>query len=1154
MINISLATDPENHVVVQAAAGTGKTWLLTSRIIRLLLQGSEPGAILAISFTRKAAGEIHERVTQRLLTLARDDDETLTKHLIELGAQTDAVTRALARRLYEKHLSAIHALRTTTFHAFCQDILRRFPLEAEVPPGFELIESTEDLVDTAWSVLEKNLNRDKESLLTNALDTLLKDKGSVTTTRQILNDFLTHRGDWWAYTEDHPDPVEFASQQLQQLLQVTQEQNPHADFLNHQRVRRQLQRYAELLAGHLNATNQKLVETLTQVLADNAPPAIVMTKLARVFFTEKSELRQLKTTQTLIKKIGLENADELSSLHQSLAEQLTQTQARYNRCQTLKLSRAWYICGQALLEAYQRAKNDRGLLDFTDLEWKTYRLLTRSRYAEWVQYKLDQRIDHLLVDEFQDTNPTQWRLLLPLLEEMLAGDPERRRSIFLVGDEKQSIYRFRRADPQLFHAAHRWLQQHPQTQSFTQHISWRSSPAIISFVNLLFQRHSDEQNSIDDFSLHDFKEHDTHRQQLWGHAELLPLIVCAKKSETTLRDLWRNPLKQPRETDEDTRHHQEGALIASKIKEIMGRPIVDDAGAHPLTGADIIILLRDRTHARLYEDALRRAGIAYIGTGRGSFLQSLEVRDLMHLLKTLIEPYNNLALASTLRSPIFSATETDLLHLAQHASGSWLEWLKQSSQLDQDQKALTRARHLLPRWHHYADRVPVHDLLDRIYRESNLIARYIAMAPPHLRARVEANLNRFLEMALEVDSGRYPSLSRFLTHLERRAQDDTETPAEPAWNHEPRVRIMTVHAAKGLEAPVIFLADAARDLSQRERGARALVEWPASDARPQYFHLLSRKQNMDDISQTILHRQRAATQREEANLLYVALTRAKQMLFISGCEPNRGGRGWYGFIENRLQRIERQTDNAQYMGLELRHIYTDDGKTIFNTCAQFRFDDPAAWMAQIQILAPSSSNYLLDPALTQPLPVKSETGVLHPSSLHGGDVETYSAETMKELQQRGIAIHRMLERLTDGEDRSKVKKKMHHEWDGVLTGREFDSCWEEACAVVDHFDFHDLFSAASYQDARNEISLLYRDKDQDVYGMVDRLIIRENEIILIDYKTNARATLENMQQLAQDFFPQIRQYGMGAQQLWPQKKIRLLLLFTACRGILEVPL
>ncbi|MBI3546956.1 MAG: UvrD-helicase domain-containing protein [Gammaproteobacteria bacterium] len=1154
MIDTALAAAPENHVVVQAAAGSGKTWLLASRIIRLLLQGSEPGAILAISFTRKAAGEIYERVTQRLLNLAVCDEPSLVQQLKELGAATDSASCALARDLYEKHLSALHTLRTTTFHAFCQEILRRFPLEADVPPGFELIESTEELVDAAWAIFERNLGRNKETPVARALDSLLRDNGSVSTTRQLLKDFLTQRSDWWAYTENAAHPVETATRQLQDLLQVSEELDPHGDFLNDAPNRQQLKRYAELLSGHATATHQEFIEIITHALTDNTSSVTSFAHVMRVFFTEKLEPRQIKATQTLIKKIGAAGAQELLHLQQTIGDRLLATQACYQRCQTLKLSRAWYVCGAALLQAYQRIKAERGWLDFADLEWKTYRLLTRSRYAEWVQYKLDQRIDHLLVDEFQDTNPTQWRLLLPLLEEMVAGDPERNRSIFLVGDEKQSIYRFRRADPQLFHAAHRWLQQHPQTQSFTQHISWRSSPAIIDFVNLLFRDSTTEQNEIiEDYSLKDFQAHATHQQQLWGHVELLPLIARPKKLADAHAPTWRNPIEQPLQTDEDTRHHQEGAVIANKIKEIIGMPISDKAQVRPVNGADIIILLRDRNHARLYEDALRRAGIAYTGTGRGSFLQSLEVRDLMHLLQTLIEPYNNLALASVLRSPIFAVADADLLLLAQQTSGSWFERLKKLDSPDKASAALMRAQELLPNWNGYADRIPVHDLLDRIYCESNLIARYIAAAPPHLRARVEANLNRFLEIALDVDSGRYPSLSRFLAHLQRRAQDDTETPAEPAWNREPRVRIMTIHAAKGLEAPVIFLADAARDGGQRNSGARALVEWPATDARPRYFHLIGNKKYQDDISQSLLYGQKFATQREETNLLYVALTRAKQMLFISGCEPGRGGRGWYGFIEKRLRAAE-QTERAQVSRLILRHIHSDDG-TIFNTCAQLKFGDPAMCAAQMKSSIPAIQYFHIDPALMHPLPVAPEIGLLHPSWMNpveDNETDTTAPETITALPNRGIAIHRMLEQLSNDGDRTSIEKRMHREFDATLAHQEFAACWKEACAVVDHPAFRDLFEPRADQDARNEVPILYRDNGRDIYGVVDRLIIRETEIILIDYKTHAHATPQNIRQLAPDFFPQIRQYALGVQQLWPQKKIRLILLFTHCRELLQV--
>ena len=214
MTDLARATAPENNVVVQAAAGTGKTWLLTSRIVRLLLAGVEPGAILAITFTRKAAGEIHERVSERLLALAASDEDKLTKHLDDIGAGGDTATREAARGLYEKHLGAVHGLRTTTFHAFCQEILRRFPLEADVPPGFELVESTDELEQAAWLALDRKAAHENDGVLAEALDTLLKECGGVFGAQTALNDFLWHRGDWWAYIEDQPDPVGFASTQL----------------------------------------------------------------------------------------------------------------------------------------------------------------------------------------------------------------------------------------------------------------------------------------------------------------------------------------------------------------------------------------------------------------------------------------------------------------------------------------------------------------------------------------------------------------------------------------------------------------------------------------------------------------------------------------------------------------------------------------------------------------------------------------------------------------------------------------------------------------------------------------------------------------------------------------------------------------------------
>jgi ATP-dependent helicase/nuclease subunit A len=1148
MINVALATAPQNNVVVHAAAGTGKTWLLTSRIVRLLLAGSAPGAILAITFTRKAAGEIQQRVMQRLLRLAAADEVALAHELESIGAPADARTRDAARGLYEKHLDAIHALRATTFHAFCQDILRRFPLEAQVPPDFELLEATAEIEDAAWQALDRRINRDPHGALAGAMDLLLREYGTVTGARQALTQFLDHRGDWWAYTEEDVDPPAAARARLKQTLELGEDNaDPLAGFLADAGVRRLLTRYAELLAAHPTATNQKFSETITRALSQDLPPHL-FEEIAAVFFTGDGEVRRRDVNPTLIRKIGAARAAELAELHRALAERIRTAQARLAREHTLRLSSAWYVCGQAWLEEYQRLKAQRGLLDFTDLEWKTCRLLNRSRHAEWVQYKLDQRIDHLLVDEFQDTNPTQWRLLQPLMEEMIAGDPERQRSVFLVGDEKQSIYRFRRADPRLLHAARDWLVQHARARTFEQHISWRSSLAIIRFVNLVFHGAGEEDHDPEaDFVLEDFHPHETQHAQLWGRAELLPLIARQNRStQSASESPWRNPLEQPRRTEEDMRHRREADLIAGKIRELLGTPLLDGEGLRPLHGGDVMILLRDRAHADYYEEALRRAGIAYIGTGRGAFLHALEVRDLIQLLRALNEPYNDLALAVTLRSPLFAATDADLVTLAQQAPLPWRERLQRLPE-EATPESLARARELLARWRDLVDRVPVHDLLDRIYAEGNLIARFVAAAPAHLRSRVEANLNRFLELALEVDSGRYPSLGHFLARLERQAGDDAEPPAEPAWNREPRVRIMTIHAAKGLEAPVVFLADAARDTIARERGARALIEWPAAAVRPQYFHLLGRKEAADDASLALLQEQRRLARREEANLLYVALTRARQILYVSGCEPARGGRGWYGFIEKRLRRAYR-TGEAGRAGLEI--LSTDAG----GMHARIAFGSPPAMVGTTAVQAPA---WPLDPALTRPLPPIPDAGVLHPSRLTQAarpddDTGTESSEARSASQRRGVAIHRMLEQLLSGADRAAVEEKLRRELGAGVSPAEFSAWWREACATVDDPLLRDLFDPGRNQAAYNEVAILYRDGDRDVYGVIDRVLVREREIVLIDYKTHAHANGANIAQLAGESAAQIRQYGSGARLLWPGKELRMLLLFTACRMCVEI--
>jgi len=1137
--------DPAANVVIQASAGTGKTSLLVDRIVRLLSDGHAPASILAITFTRKAAAEIDLRVTRRLFGFAAAGDDELAVELAALGLDPQPALRARARGLYESLLAAEHGLRAMTFHAFCADILRRFPLEAGVPPNFDLLEDSAEYQVAAWRALMQEVTRDAHGPLARAMDELFISCDGQDNTHKVLRDFLNHRSDWWAFTEEHATPaqaIEHALTHLLEFLDIVADSDPLAEFWSDAGLHEQAEQYASYLRRIDSVTHRRSAVTIEALLATPTATAAVFTSLHNIFITTKGTIRILKDSKDLRAALN-GDADTLLALHADLAQRLLVAADRQLRHRSYRQSRAWYVCGQRLLDHFQRLKVEHGLLDFADLEWLTYRLFSHSRHAEWVQYKLDQRIDHLLVDEFQDTNPTQWRLLLPLLEEMAAG-AERARSVFVVGDEKQSIYRFRRAEPQLLRTASDWLSENMQAHTVRQQRSWRSSPAIIHFVNAVFD-HAPTEPPL----LPGFRPHDTHLGELWGAVEVLPLIPRTTGPDAAAPGL-RDPLRQPRLLKDDERYRHEGEMIADTIRTLLGTPIGRGRDQRPLGYGDILLLLRTRAPALAYEQALRRAAIPYHGAGRGNLLDCLEVQDLMQLLRCLISPYDNHALAWALRSPIFDGSDADLQALA--AAGGAASWFKRLQTLadgGQASPALVRAADLLRAWSASADKVPVHDLLDRLYNEGNILARYASATPAHLCARATANLTHFLELALDIDSGRYPSLARFLTRLQALRASTDEAAPENASADDGRVRILTIHAAKGLEAPVVFLADAARPPAS-ESGARALIQWPAEAERPRYFHLVGKKAHQDNASKTLIAIEQLASAREDANLLYVALTRAQQLLYVSGCEPGRGERGWYGHIEHRLTRAAKS--NVEGLRLEQRPM--PDGKAV-NIVGRWVHGTPPA--LPVGVATVPSAPPAIDPALTRPLAPADTRRWLYPSQLMENEIALQAGSGWLDAPRalaRGSAIHRMLERLPEVADRRALAEQLRREFAATLTPAEFDAYWREACAVVEHAAFRAWFDPRCYRQARNELPVLYRLADRNVSGVIDRVVIADDGIVLLDYKTHSGAQPANVAPLAAAAAEQLRWYGEAARRLWPGKALRGFVLFTACREAVEVVL
>lgn len=1131
-----LATAPARHASVHASAGTGKTWLLVTRIVRLLLAGAAPAGILAVTFTRKAAAEMLERLNDRLAGLATDDAAAVDRTLRAMGETPSPALRDRARRLYEALLFDPRPVRATTFHAFCQEILQRFPIEAEVPPGFELLDNDAELVDEAWDALYAEATQAPESAIAGALEQLFDTCGTLANTRQALNDFLSHRIDWWAFTQTAREPAAYAAAGARRVFGVDPDDDPIETFFAGARPAL-LAEFATLLGRHDTKTHREHSGAILQALAlreataDDSREA----RLALVtgaLLTKSGEPRKRNSSKALENALGAAGCDRLLQLHGLLCDALLELRDRLARHASLALNVAWYRAGQRLLDHYQRIKRERRVLDFADLEWHAYRLLTASGQAHWVQYKLDARIDHILIDEFQDTNPTQWRLLLPLLEELAAGTGERARSVFLVGDTKQSIYRFRRADARLLSAASEWLEARLGAQRFSLEASRRSAPAIIDCVNRAF---ADGPLAA---RLPDFPVHSTHWTDLWGRVELLPPLAAPPPSADaggTTAAALRDPLLQPRPQPADDRHEDEGRIIAARIRDLVddGTLIGPTAAARPLRYGDILILLRGRTHAGAYEKALRDAGIPFLGAARGTLLDNLEVRDLEALLNTLVAPHNDLALAQVLRSPLFAAGDEDLIRLAQTRGNGWMErLLRIAADGDADDAApLARAARLLPAWSAWVGRLPVHDLLDRIYHEGDVLARFEAAASPALKPRVRANLIRFIELALEVDSGRYPSLPHFVARLaELRARADAAPDdAPPESGAGDRVRFLTVHGAKGLEAPVVFLADCGR--SDRDRSAwGGLVDWPAERDRPETFVLVGRKSGRDRVTADLLARQQAAEQREDANLLYVALTRARQLLFVSAAvTADNADQGWYGLL--RAQWCPQDAADTPF---------------VHETGAP-----PATAAAPA---APPPATVAVDPRLRERLRIAPALVRIAPSRAGAAvDVRDPAGAGDPDGRTRGIAIHRLLEGLSAAPPRGRTHllTDIARELQRDVADPELLSWLQEAEAVTQDPALAPLFDAARYERAYAEVPLHYCADGALVDGIVDRLLVHPHEAHVIDYKTHAIAA-DQAEATARHYRDQLRLYAEGARRLWPDRRVRASILFTRCRTLVDL--
>jgi len=1028
-----IALDPRHSIVVEACAGSGKTWLLVSRIVRLLLAGVPPGEILAITFTRKAAQEMQARLHEWLHLLAVRDNNIVREFLRERAVdEIDDALLAKARGLYRDALLAQPAITISTFHGWFMQIIQRAPLNAGVPVGMQLLERTSALREEAWQAFADSLRVAPEGETAQFMQWLFGEYG-LHSTRALLENFVYKRAEWWAYTQGRNDAVAWATEQLQNELEVDADADPIADACTDASLQAAVLAFAQVLATGTDTQCNKANEI--QVAWELSDPHQRFAALSCALYTRADEPRSFKPTKKQNAGSFLHARDKLFDKLQAARDTLTELAA-------LRMNRAALHCGAALLGHYQELKLRSQQMDFTDLEWQVCRMLNQGDCAEYMQYKLDSRYRHVLLDEFQDTNPLQWQILQSWFAASAAVDS--RPTVFVVGDPKQSIYRFRRADARLFGVVREFLQQEFGAHYLTQNETRRNAPAVLDAVNSVFSKHPD--------GFADFEEHVAHHRDLPGHVEVLPLCVAEAIPPLPLAgEGWgeglRNPLTTPRSEEQSGARELEAEQFAAHIAEIVANwSVQDDGKLRRAEYRDIMVLVRKRLHLRVYEHALRTRHIPFLTSRRGGLLDTLEAGDIQALLTFLITPFADLELVQALRSPIFSCSDQDLMQLASDTEGRWWVRLQRLAQDGAASAGLLRAHRLLQGWLAQADKLPVHDLLDRIYFEGDLLHRYAAALPAELHETVRANLQAFMEIALNVDAGRYPSLPRFLAELRELRAAENESPDEGRVGEVGNaLRIYTVHEAKGLEAPIVWLLDA-NDTQSKTDSYSVLLDWQPNAPRPSHFSLFSDKRGRGAKRARYFDADEAYARREEMNLLYVAMTRAKQALLVSGNgEPAETS--WYGRIAHVVER------DANPLLAAAGSVVAEQEKSPVN----------------------------VDAALLRPFPTGKRALRITPE------------------QQRGTWLHALLQQLAP--PNTAADKAVLQAQCGIPDG-EMNTLWQQARALLADASLQRFFDPQFYLSASNEMPYVNAAGEMK---RIDRLVEYDDEVWILDYKTGETA-------------------------------------------------
>ncbi|MFG6489190.1 UvrD-helicase domain-containing protein [Roseateles sp. BYS78W] len=846
----AIACDPARSSIVEACAGAGKTWMLVSRILRALLAGAEPQQIVAITFTRKAAGEMRERLSEWLAGFAAADEAAQRQALVDRGLEAAEAERLRPRlaTLQAELLRGGRGVEVRTFHGWFSQLLRAAPMsllaELGISPELQLIEDEAELMPQLWRRFHAAVLGDAD---------LLADFQALTLTRGRHN-----LREW--LVAGFSKRVELGLADATGVLAASLLPPKHDP----------VERF-EQLAPSLVALARELGQGGAK--AQTAAAALVdagnFDEVWAALFTATGTSRKLDKA-----------SDALPSLRAMVTE-LEALRADFDQLAAAEQHARMCRLARVLVAEFEALKRGRGLVDMNDLERGALALLARPELAGWVQQRLDAQVRHLLIDEFQDTSPLQWQALHGWLQAYAGAGGGAQISVFIVGDPKQSIYRFRRAEPRVFIAAREFVLGGLAGVSLACDHTRRNAPEVLAAVN----------GALDGV-LEGFRPHTTEGAP--GSDALAGLwLLDGPPGEKTEREVdplaWRASLIEPRHEPEFERRAAEAQRVAACIAGLL-------AARPDLGPEDIFVLARKREPLRQLSAALTAAGIPHAAPEETPLADAPAVRDLLAVLDVLASPGHDHSLAQALASPLFGIADDELLRIARAAgrvayldmpaAAQHLPWWEAVQALPEPSLALARARGLLAGWREAASLSTPHELLDRIVHEGELLPRLLAASPPTEAAARVQSVQALLRAALDLDGGRYAQLYGFVRALRSRPLTWGQATGEAG------VQLLTIHGAKGLEAEVVVLLDADAAPPKAETYG-LLLDWPVDLPAPRQAAFFGSEAKPPPSLAGLVAQEQAAREREEFNALYVALTRARRMLIVSRTPAKRPQASWW---------------------------------------------------------------------------------------------------------------------------------------------------------------------------------------------------------------------------------------------------------------------